>query len=201
MVCRHLNFLLHRIQLGSSPIFTILTRVPGAKKGIVGSHNDPTNIEGWIMETTPTLVILEKVSPPAPNTSRVSSNRLLVGLHHLHHAAACPRLDQTCFSLLLPPHLRDKRLPMDFACLCHPDYWLHASFLLWFRFRLSPQLCRELGITCQYWRELPVRFPSHHHLHLHRCGAGFLHPHSPPSVGTYILPPQTLARGQALISP
>ncbi|KAH3966488.1 hypothetical protein HBH70_183480 [Parastagonospora nodorum] len=52
-------------------LFCLLALVPtigvsvvliyGAKKGIVGSHNDPTNIEGWIMETTPTLVILEKL--------------------------------------------------------------------------------------------------------------------------------------------
>lgn len=34
----------------------------GAKKGIVGSHNDPSNIEDWITTTTPTLIILEKVS-------------------------------------------------------------------------------------------------------------------------------------------
>lgn len=115
-------------------IASILTRVPGAKKGIVGNHNDPTNIEGWIMDTTPTLVILEKVSPPASNASCISSNKLLVGLYYLHHAAPCPRLDQTCLSLLLPSHFRDKRLPMDFACLRHSNYWLHTCFLHWLRF-------------------------------------------------------------------
>ncbi|KAI4938271.1 hypothetical protein J4E85_000710 [Alternaria conjuncta] len=32
----------------------------GAAKGIIGGHNDPSNIEGWIYSTTPDLVILEK---------------------------------------------------------------------------------------------------------------------------------------------
>ncbi|EUC46253.1 hypothetical protein COCMIDRAFT_36086 [Bipolaris oryzae ATCC 44560] len=32
----------------------------GAAKGIIGGHNDPSNVEGWINSTTPELVILEK---------------------------------------------------------------------------------------------------------------------------------------------
>ncbi|KAH7094515.1 hypothetical protein FB567DRAFT_556105 [Paraphoma chrysanthemicola] len=32
----------------------------GAKKGIIGSHNEPDHIEDWITSTTPTLIILEK---------------------------------------------------------------------------------------------------------------------------------------------
>ncbi|KAI4621303.1 uncharacterized protein J4E87_006931 [Alternaria ethzedia] len=36
----------------------------GAAKGIIGGHNDPSNIEGWIYSTTPDLVILEKASHP-----------------------------------------------------------------------------------------------------------------------------------------
>jgi hypothetical protein len=39
-----------------------LTIAIGAAKGIIGGHNDPSNIEGWIYSTTPDLVILEKVS-------------------------------------------------------------------------------------------------------------------------------------------
>ncbi|KAJ6278946.1 hypothetical protein J3E71DRAFT_355930 [Bipolaris maydis] len=32
----------------------------GAAKGIIGGHNGPSNVEGWINSTTPELVILEK---------------------------------------------------------------------------------------------------------------------------------------------
>ncbi|CAN9124011.1 unnamed protein product [Alternaria alternata] len=32
----------------------------GAAKGIIGGHNGPDNIEGWIYSTTPELVVLEK---------------------------------------------------------------------------------------------------------------------------------------------
>jgi hypothetical protein len=39
-----------------------LTIAVGAAKGIIGGHNDPSNVEGWIYSTTPDLVILEKVS-------------------------------------------------------------------------------------------------------------------------------------------
>jgi hypothetical protein len=39
----------------------LLTTAPGAKKGIIGAHNDPSNIENWITSTTPTIVILEKL--------------------------------------------------------------------------------------------------------------------------------------------
>jgi hypothetical protein len=35
--------------------------ITGSAKGIIGSHNDASNIENWITSTTPTLVILEKL--------------------------------------------------------------------------------------------------------------------------------------------
>ena len=40
--------------------------ISGAAKGIIGGHNDPSNVEGWINSTTPELVILEKVTPLVP---------------------------------------------------------------------------------------------------------------------------------------
>jgi hypothetical protein len=47
----------------------LLIRVLGSKKGIIGGHNEPTDIGDWINSTTPTLVLLEKVSRLAGYTT------------------------------------------------------------------------------------------------------------------------------------
>lgn len=39
-----------------------LNNATGAGKGVVGSHNEPSDIDDWINSTTPTLIVLEKVS-------------------------------------------------------------------------------------------------------------------------------------------
>lgn len=89
-----------------------LTTVSGSAKGIIGAHNDASNIENWITSTTPTLVILEKVCPdllhrvvwhflPAIDFT----DTIAVGVHHFHHAASRARLHQAGIPLLLPSHL------------------------------------------------------------------------------------------------
>jgi hypothetical protein len=47
----------------------LLIRVLGSKKGIIGGHNEPTDVGDWINSTTPTLVLLEKVSRLAGYTT------------------------------------------------------------------------------------------------------------------------------------